>query len=79
MIEARFPAASFRVERSRDEPASVHLITIVDEDPDAVLDVVIDRLLELQVEERVPVHVIPLLPPALVAEQLQAVGKPGPG
>jgi len=35
-----------------------------------VLDVVIDRLLELQVDEGIPVHVIPIRPPERAAEMM---------
>ena len=47
-------------------------MAIVDvEDPDAVLDVVLERVLELRVEAGVPVHVIPLRPPERVVHTLQ--------
>jgi hypothetical protein len=63
LIRRRYPDAQFEVLRDVDEPTMIHLATTVDyEDPDEVLDLVIDRLLELQVEERLPIHVLPLLP-----------------
>jgi hypothetical protein len=62
-IVRRYPSATFVVTRAADEPENVHLVTTIDiEDPDEVLDLVMDRLLELQIDERVP-HVIPIRPP----------------
>ncbi len=62
MIAERWPEASFIVSRGED-PEGIYLDVIVDiEDPDEVMDLVVDRLLELQVEDRLPIHVIPLQP-----------------
>ena len=60
MITKQYPEASFDVVQG-DDPEGTYIWTAVDrDDPDSVLDVVIDRMLELQVEEQVPVHVIPI-------------------
>lgn len=70
------PTASFEISRSPDEPRSIHLNAIVDvEDTDKVLDLVIDRVVELQVEERIPVHVIPIRTPARVVAAMEAQSK----
>src|SRR5436305_7440714 len=59
LIQQRYPAADFEVSTNPEEPENVHLITAVDlEDPDEVLDLVLDRVLDLQIEQRIPVHVI---------------------
>jgi hypothetical protein len=72
LIRGRYPEAEFEVIRDVDDPVAFHLTTIVDvEDPDEVLDVVIERLLELQIEEGLPVHVIPLQPLARLAGEIQ--------
>ena len=72
LIRAHYPQARFSVARGHDEPKNVHLITTVDlEDADEVLDLVIDRVVELQVEERIPVHVIPVRPVGRVLETLR--------
>ena len=72
LIRAHYPQARFSVTRGHDEPENVHLITTVDlEDADEVLDLVIDRVVELQVEERIPVHVIPVRPVERVLETLR--------
>jgi hypothetical protein len=62
-IKARYPDAQFEVSHGVDEPESIHLTTIVDiNETEDIVDLVIDRLLELQIEERLPIHVIPLRP-----------------
>src|SRR5205814_3366851 len=72
VITARYPRATFEIVRDRDEPENVDLLTTVDlEDPDEVLDVVLDRLVQLQVEERIPVHVIPLRTPERILADLR--------
>ncbi len=72
MIQGQYPEATFEVARGEDDPEAVHLLTTVDvEDTDAVLDLVIDRLLQLQVEERLPVHVIPIRPLERVLQELR--------
>ena len=62
LIEAEYPAATFEVS-SGEDPEGIYLIATVDvQDTDSVVDVVIERLLELQIEERLPVYVVPLRP-----------------
>ena len=71
LIRQRYPAAEFEVSTDPEEPENVHLITTVDlEDPDEVLDLVLDRVLEFQVEQRIPVHVIPVRSPRRILESL---------
>jgi len=56
----RFPQASFVVEEGFD-PKGIYLVTTVDiADTDEVMDVVGDRLVELQVDESLPIYVTPL-------------------
>jgi hypothetical protein len=55
MIQARYPAARFRVSQSPDDPRIMHLVVVVDvEDTDAVMDVVVDRMMELQIDDHLP-------------------------
>ena len=55
MILARYRTATFQVSRSQDDPRAVHLTTIVDlDDPGEVLDLVIDRVIDFQVDEEHP-------------------------
>src|SRR3712207_1670128 len=75
MIVEQYPSASFDVSRSQDEPENVHLRAIVDlDDADQVLDLVSERLLQLQVEERLPVHVITLRTPERILASMQTEG-----
>jgi hypothetical protein len=68
MIQAKYPSASFAVRPGIEDPDETWLTTRVDvEDPDEVMDLVIDRLLEIQLDEGIPVHVLPLRTPERVA------------
>jgi hypothetical protein len=67
-ILERYPTASFVVTRSLEDPASIHLDAVVDvDDPDEVGDLVVDRVVELQADEGIPIHVIPLRTPERIA------------
>ena len=71
LITARFPQASFVVEKGFD-PEGVYLVTTVDiADTDEVMAVVGDRLLELQVTEGLPLYVTPLRPMQRVVAELR--------
>jgi hypothetical protein len=77
MITARYPDAQFEVVYGVDEPESIDLITTVDiNEIIDVIDLVIDRLLELQVEERLPIHVIPIRPLERVIAATQPARSP---
>lgn len=68
-VQGRYPDARFRITRGQDDPDSVHLVATVDvDDPDEVVDLVIDRVLEFQLDRGLPVHVIPIRPLARVLE-----------
>ncbi len=63
LITRQYPAATFSVRRGIDDSDGIELWTTVDvEDTDQVLDHVIDRVMEMQIEDRLPVHVIPVRP-----------------
>jgi hypothetical protein len=71
LITARFPQAAFVVEEGFD-PEGIYLVTTVDiTDTDEVIAVVGDRLVELQVDEGLPVYVTPLRPVERVVAQLR--------
>jgi hypothetical protein len=62
LITARVPQTAFVVEEGVD-PEGIYLVTTVDiPDTDEVMAVVGDRLLELQVEDGLPVSGTPLRP-----------------
>ena len=71
LITAHFPQAVFVIEEGFD-PEGVYLITIVDiDDTDEVIAAVGDRLVELQVNEGLPVYVTPLRPMERVVAELR--------
>jgi hypothetical protein len=60
LIAARYPQARFHVAPGPEDPQEIHLVATVDlDDPDEVLDVVMERMLDLQLEEGLPVYVSP--------------------
>jgi hypothetical protein len=70
-IAERFPQASFVVEEGFD-PKGINLVTTVDiADTDEVIDVIGDRLVELQVDEGLPIYVTPLRPIQRVIAELR--------
>ena len=71
MIRQHYPEAVFDVVRGQD-PDGCYVWTSVDtDDPAAVLDVVVHPLLTLQIEERVPVYVIPIRTPERLRAALE--------
>ena len=71
LITARFAQATFVVEEGFD-PEGVYLVTSVDiVDTDEVIAVVGDRLVEMQVDEGLPVYVTPLRPIERVVAELR--------
>ncbi|MBI4319561.1 MAG: hypothetical protein HY675_13820 [Chloroflexi bacterium] len=68
IIRQKYPTAAFELSRSPEDRNSIHLTTIVDvDDPDEVGDLVIDRVVDLNVEEGIPIHVIPVRTPERIA------------
>jgi hypothetical protein len=75
-IAGHFPTATFKIEVG-DDPDGVYLITVVDlDDPDPVLDVVIDRMLEMEVDEGLPLYVVPARTPERIAAMLREESAP---
>ena len=70
-IRGKYPSTRFGVQQGIDDPEETWLVATVDiEDPDEIVDLVIDRLLELQIDEQVPLHVLPVHTPERVAQTL---------
>jgi hypothetical protein len=68
-ISERYPGSTFMVEPGIDNPEATHVTAVVDlDDPDEVMDLVIDRLVELQVDQGIPVSVIPIRTAERVAQ-----------
>lgn len=73
LIQRHYPAAVFQVQRGQDDPEAIHLLAIVDiDDTDAIFDIVLNRMMEIQIEQEIPVFVIPLQPPDRVQAMLAA-------
>jgi len=78
LIRQRWPEASFEVSQGED-PDGVYLGTTVDiDDTDQAMDAIIDRLLYIQVEEHLPVSVIPVRPTHRVIEEMRTRAKTPP-
>lgn len=71
-IRHRYPSATFSISQGfGDDPEGIYLFATVDlEDLTAVVDIYSDRLVDMQVEEGLPVHVIPVRPPERIAAML---------
>ncbi|MGI8550403.1 MAG: hypothetical protein ACR2PL_06330 [Dehalococcoidia bacterium] len=70
LIRGQYPDASFETITGED-PEGIYLRAMVDvDDTDAVMDIVIDRLYDFEVEEGLPVYVQPVRPAADVALDL---------
>jgi len=68
LVVQRYPGASFVISPGEDDPEATHIIATVDvDDPDEVVDLIIDRMLALQIEENLPVHLIPIRTPERTA------------
>jgi len=60
LIQQHYPEATFQVEPG-DDPTGMYVLVTVDvEDTDAVVEVYIDRLLDLQIDEGLAVYVVPV-------------------
>jgi hypothetical protein len=71
-VTHRYPAATFDVFRGED-PEGTYLRAVVDiEDTDEVVDLIIDQLLPLQVEDRLPLYFVASRPLARTLKQLAA-------
>ena len=74
LISSHYSSATFAVSLG-DDPEGVYLTAVVDvEDTDAVMDVVIDRLLTLQSDEDLSVFVVPIRPLERVLAERRPAG-----
>ncbi|MCL4544835.1 MAG: hypothetical protein M1118_09625 [Chloroflexi bacterium] len=79
MIREHYPTAQFRINPSQDDPEIIHLTTTVDvEDTEDVLNLVIDRMMEMQIEEGLPIFVIPVRPRERILAQITRHQGPSP-
>jgi hypothetical protein len=64
LILTRHPEATFEVGPGGENPTAIFLRTYVDlDDPFEVLDEIGDRVLDIQIEQGIPLHVLPLRTP----------------
>jgi hypothetical protein len=76
IIAQHYPTATFAISRGEDDPEAVHLTTTVDlDDPDEVMDLVIGRVMELQIEEQLPVYLIAVRTPERIAALRRALAQ----
>jgi hypothetical protein len=62
-IQTEYPDATFAVAPAQDDDKAIDLVATVDiPDPDEVMDLVIDRVLAIQLERGLPIHVVPVRP-----------------
>ncbi len=74
LISSRYPAATFAVGEG-DDPEGVYLTATVDvDDRGEVIDLFVDRLVDLQVEEGLPIFVVPVRTPERNAALLARSG-----
>jgi hypothetical protein len=73
MIRGKYPQAELLISHNPEYPEIVHLETIIDvDDTDEVLDVVIDRMMQIQIDEQLPLFVIPMRPAQRALEMMEA-------
>ena len=60
LIQHHYPNATFQKTLGEDPPGTYLIATVDVEDTDDVVDVYIDRLLAFQVDEGLPVYVVPI-------------------
>jgi hypothetical protein len=71
MILAQYPTTVFTVGEAGD-PEGVYVRAVVDvDDPDEVTELIIDRMIDLQVEDGLPLYVVPVRTPERTAIQRQ--------
>jgi hypothetical protein len=78
LIQAHYPSTTFTLREGVDDPEATYLIAHVDmEDPDEILDLTIDRVMELQLDKHIPLYVLPVHTAEQVAQTLRSLHKPG--
>lgn len=61
LVSAKYPSAIFYVAPGEESPESTYVTATVDiEAPDDVVDLVIERVLAMQLDDGIPVHLIPI-------------------
>ncbi len=72
MILAHYPDATFELAHGEDPDGTWLTVTVDVADTDEVFDVVVSRLVDMQVEEGIPLYVIPVRPIERIMADLHA-------
>src|SRR5438128_1628358 len=76
LISRVYPDTTYTVSY-QDDPEGVQMIATVDtEDLDGVIDCFIDRLLKIQVDEGLPLYIIPVRPARQIVEKPRSLNLP---
>jgi hypothetical protein len=68
LITQRYANAAIFVGPAEEDAEVTHITAMVDiDDPDEVADLVMDRMLQLQLDEDIPIYVIPIRTPQRLA------------
>ncbi len=71
LVRQSYPDATFEISEG-DDPSGTYVWATVDTtDNDKVMDLVVDRLLELQVDQKLPIYFVPVRPFERIAEELK--------
>lgn len=78
LIQEHYPDTVFEVGPGGDDPEGTSITAIVDpDDPHEVMELVAERLFTLQIEERLPIQVVPIRTPERIAAlEQQRAGRP---
>jgi hypothetical protein len=73
LIRQRHPEAQFRLGRDPEGSEAIHLTAVLDlDDTDLVVDEFIDRMMQLQIDDELPIFVIPVRTPERERALLEA-------
>jgi hypothetical protein len=72
LILAHYPDATFELALGEDPEGTYMTVTVDVEDTDEVVDVIVARNLDMQVEEGIPLYVIPVRPIERIMADLHA-------
>lgn len=72
LIQVRYPEARFEVAPGEDPEGTYMTVTVDVDDTDEVFDVVVERLLDMQVEEGIPLYVLPVRPIERITAEVRA-------
>jgi hypothetical protein len=71
LVSARYPSTTYEL-AAGDDPEGLYVTATVDvDDPDEVVDVFLDRLLTLQIDDALPLYVVPIRTPERRAAMAQ--------